>query len=161
MASFKSHLFNLSILIALSLSNIEASSPNINTLCNKSSVPDYCQQLLGLVPTAATADMKGLGRITLDLTTAKASNLVGQFKSKPQYKSCADSIGDAISSLKDAGDSLKKGDYGSMNIQASAAMTDVGDCVDQISGGDASILNATNDLEKTISVLLAASNLLK
>ncbi|KAK3187759.1 hypothetical protein Dsin_027320 [Dipteronia sinensis] len=142
MVSFKSYFFQVSILgVLLFITPSNASSKIINDICPKTRFPSICMELLQSTPGAAAADLKGLGKITLNLAHSTASKTLGQINSlipkttDPKlteiYKSCSEQYGNVIGSLKEAETDFNQGDYFSMNSQASAAMTEVGDCRDE------------------------------
>ncbi|KAK2643753.1 hypothetical protein Ddye_018995 [Dipteronia dyeriana] len=171
MVSFKSYCFQVSIFgVLLFITPSNASSKIINDICDKTRFPSICMELLESTPGAAAADLKGLGKITLDLAHSSASKTLGQINSlipkttDPKlteiYKSCSEQYENVIGNLKDAETDFNQGDYFSMNSQASAAMTEAGDCSDETAAlaVDPSVKKGNLDFDHICSIILAISN---
>ncbi|TXG46423.1 hypothetical protein EZV62_028080 [Acer yangbiense] len=170
MVSFKSYFFQVSILgVLLFITPSNASSKIINDICAKAIFPS-CIEFLESTPGAAAADLKGLGKITLDLAHSSASKTLGQINSlipkttdpklKDIYKSCSEQYDNIIGDLKEAETDFNKGDYSSMNLQASAAMTGAEECSDEIAelAIDPSVKKGNLDIDHICSIILVISN---
>ncbi|TXG71456.1 hypothetical protein EZV62_000035 [Acer yangbiense] len=170
MVSFKSYFLQVSILgVLLFNTTSNASSKIINDICAKTRFPSICLEILESTPGAATADVKGLGKITLDLARSSASKTLGRINSlipkttdpklKEIYKTCSEHYDNAIGSFNNAETDLNKGNYFSMNSQASAAMTEAGDCDDETAklAVDPSLKKGNLDLDHICSIILAIS----
>ncbi|KAH7573433.1 hypothetical protein ACOSP7_007103 [Xanthoceras sorbifolium] len=175
--SFKSWFFQASILVVLlfttpSFANLDVndSSKLINDICPTTRFPSYCLEVLESIPEAATADLKGLAQITLDLAISKASSTLDRIRSlipqttdpklKQAYKSCSEHYDNTIGDLKEAESDFKQGDKYGMNQYASAAMTEAGDCDDQTEelAVDPWIQKGNQDFDNICGIVLAISN---
>ncbi|XP_022953894.1 pectinesterase inhibitor-like [Cucurbita moschata] len=152
---------------------MHASFPNnvSSTICKKTRNPSFCFNVL---KSAGTTDLKGLATFTLNLahnkvtkTRALAQSLASKAadcKLKEDYATCAKHYDNAAADIKDAKYNLEKGDYNGVNIQASGAMTEVGDCLDNFTQPpkNPSVLsNNEKVVEDMCSIILVISNLLQ
>ncbi|TXG71453.1 hypothetical protein EZV62_000032 [Acer yangbiense] len=166
MVSFKSYFFRVSILgVLLFITPSNASSKIVNDICAKTRFPSICLEILESTPGAAAADVKGLGKITLDLARSSASKTLGQINSlipktidpklKEIYKTCSEHYDNAIGSFNNAETDLNNSNYFSMNSQASAAMTEAGDCDDETAklAVDPSVKKGNLDLDHICVIL--------
>ncbi|KAK1592983.1 hypothetical protein Q3G72_033896 [Acer saccharum] len=182
MVSFKSYFFQASIVLVLlfmimtpSLArlHVQVSSGEINDICSKTFNPSYCVELLKSTPKTATADLKGLAKIILDLARSNATKTLDQIHSlipkttdhrlKESYQACSEHYDNAIGDLNEAESDFKQGDYFGMNIQASGALDEAGDCHDENEGlpADPSLRKGNQDLENICEIILVVANLLK
>ncbi|KAK1592387.1 hypothetical protein Q3G72_024032 [Acer saccharum] len=170
MVSFKSYFFQVSILgVLLFITPSNASSKIINDICAKALFPS-CMEFLKSTPGAAAADLKGLGKITLDLAHSSASKTLDQINSlipkttdpklKKIYKSCSEQYDNVIGDLKEAETDFNQGDYSGMNLQASAAMTGAEECSDETAelAIDPSVKKGNLDINHICSIILVISN---
>ncbi|XP_022932472.1 pectinesterase inhibitor-like [Cucurbita moschata] len=87
-----------------------------------------------------TTDLKELANFTLNFAQDKASqsralaqslaSKAADPKLKEHYDACAKHFDDAAEDMVDGKNSLEFGDYGLVNITATAAMSDVDNCLD-------------------------------
>lgn len=136
-------LFASSLLLALALAlpfMIFASENLISVICSKSINPPLCLKALKSDPRSANANLRSLAQISIDLAQASAketSTMVELLtknatnrRLKAQYQTCTENYDDAISNLADANNFLKSGDFESLNVYASAVVTDADTCED-------------------------------
>ncbi|TXG71455.1 hypothetical protein EZV62_000034 [Acer yangbiense] len=173
MVSFKRYFLQVSILgvlLFITPSNA-ASSKIINDICAKTRFPSICLEILESTPGAAAADVKGLGKITLDLARSTASKTLGQINSllpkttdpklKEIYKTCSEHYDNAIGSFNNAETDLNNSNYFSMNSQASVAMTEAGDCDGETAKLAQQNDSAETDAEMELSKQIALCNTFK
>ncbi|KAK2643764.1 hypothetical protein Ddye_018959 [Dipteronia dyeriana] len=182
MMSFKSYFFQASIVQmllfmimtpSLARLNVQVSSGEINGICSKTLNPSYCVKLLKSTPGTATADLKSLAKIILDLARSNATKTLNQIHSlipkttdpklKESYRSCSEHYDNAIGDLNKAESDFKQGDYFGMNIQASGALDAAGDCDDETEGLPASpsLIKGNQDLKNFCGIILVVANRLK
>ncbi|XP_023549425.1 pectinesterase inhibitor-like [Cucurbita pepo subsp. pepo] len=163
-----SSLFVLSVLF----SNGDAASPNdvVSTICPKTRNPSFCSDVL---KSAGTSDLKELATFTLNLAHDKAAEsraLAQSLASKAadpklndRYATCAELYDNAADGIEDGKKYLGEGDYNGVNIKASAAMTEAGDCLDSFTQPpeDPSALPGNGKaVEDICSIILVIANLL-
>ncbi|KAK2977625.1 hypothetical protein RJ640_007261 [Escallonia rubra] len=100
----------------------------VTDLCSKAQDPNFCTDALASDPRAATADLKGLGQISIDLSTANATDtlhklrvLIKFVKDKEVRKRltiCKVFYNQCIETLKKTSDDLKTGGYQDMKTYA-------------------------------------------
>ncbi|XP_022933241.1 pectinesterase inhibitor-like [Cucurbita moschata] len=142
----------------------------VSTICKKTRNPSFCFNVL---KSAGTTDLKGLATFTLNLahdkvaqTRALALSLASKEtdpKLKERYATCAEQYDDAADDIEDGKNDLGEGDYNGVNIKASAAMTEVGDCLDSFTQPpkDPSALSGNGKtVEDICSIILVIANLL-
>ncbi|KAK3187740.1 hypothetical protein Dsin_027301 [Dipteronia sinensis] len=181
MVSFKSYFFQASIVLVLLFMimtpslprlHVQVSSGEINDICSMTLNPSYCVELLQSTPGTATTDLKGLAKIILDLAHSNTSKTLDQIHSlipkttdpilKESYQSCSEHYDNATSDLDEAESDFKQGDYFGMNIQASGALDEAGDCNDETEGlpADPSLRKGNQDLKNICGIILVVANLL-
>ncbi|XP_022991761.1 pectinesterase inhibitor-like [Cucurbita maxima] len=164
--------FVLSLFFFNGVVPMHASFPNSvpSTICKKTKNPSFCFNIL---KSAGTTDLKGLATFALNLahnkatkTRALAPSLASKAtdrKLKERYATCVKHYDNAAADIKDAKYNLGKGDYNGANIQASGAMTEAGDCLDNFTllPKNPSVLsNNEKVVEDMCSIILIISNLL-
>ncbi|KAK1387413.1 PMEI domain-containing protein [Heracleum sosnowskyi] len=153
------------LLAAASLITIaSADQALINSICAKARNHALCYQVLNSV----SADRGGLGQISTNVALGKAQNSLNLAKNlakkasdprtKEQYKTCLEVYGDALDNLKDTKTSFGKKDFGTANIRASAAYTDVDTCSDEGTNIAPELKAANQENEDYIDIVLAVSN---
>ena len=141
-----------------------------STICKKTRNPSFCFNVL---KSAGTTNLKGLATFTLNLAhdkTVKSRALAQSLASKAanpklkeRYATCAELYDNATGDIEDGKVNLGKGDYNGVNIKASAAMTEAGDCLDSFSQPpkDPSALSGNGKtVEDICSIILVIANLL-
>ncbi|XP_022949094.1 pectinesterase inhibitor-like [Cucurbita moschata] len=137
--------------------------------------PLQVESCLEAFPTThgAREDLKGLATFTLNLahdkvaqTRALALSLASKAadpKLKERYATCVEQYDDAADDIEDGKNDLGEGDYNGVNIKASAAMTEAGDCLDSFTQPpkDPSALSGNGKtVEDICSIILVIANLL-
>ncbi|CAH9114949.1 unnamed protein product [Cuscuta epithymum] len=159
-------------MVALITRNVNADL--IDTVCAKTQHSSICQKALRSDPRSKNADLKGLGFISIDVTTSKAKSgktLVQSLldkstdpKEKSALSSCLENYGDSIDMLGECSDALKNGDYTGMNVKASAALDDIGTCDDGFKDlgkpEPAQLKDASFNAQSDCEIILVISNLL-
>ncbi|CAH9080381.1 unnamed protein product [Cuscuta europaea] len=159
-------------LVALITRNVNADL--IDTVCAKTQHPPICQKALRSDPRSKNADLKGLGFISIDITTDKAKSgktlvqsLMGKStdpKEKSALSSCLENYGDSIDTLGECPDLLKSGDYNGVNVKASSALDDIGTCDDGFEDlgkpEPAQLKDASFNAQAVCEIILVISNLL-
>lgn len=115
----------------------------IQETCKKASQVNYtlCITALESDPRSPTADLAGLGSISIQLALANATQTwshiqemlkSGRFDSydKARLEDCLELYSEAISNLTESLKALKDKSYLDVNVQVSAAMTDSDTCED-------------------------------
>ncbi|KAK3189171.1 hypothetical protein Dsin_028732 [Dipteronia sinensis] len=176
MMSFKSYyFFQASIVLVLLFMNKVSTQENpvINDIRSKTTNSSTCLQLLKSIPGTGTADLKGITKIILDLARSNATktiNLVnslipktGDLRLKEGYLTCSEVYDNAIDEIIEAESDFNQGDYSSMNIQASAVMTEAVTCDDETRGLpiDPAVRKGNRDLIEISKIILVGANLLK
>ncbi|XP_074382391.1 pectinesterase inhibitor-like [Apium graveolens] len=166
MAFFYSFKWLPLIFAAASLITIaSADQALINSICAKARNHALCHQVLNSV----TADRGGLGQISTNVALAKAQNALNLVKTlaqkasdprtKDQYKTCLEEYGDALDDLQESKAAFGKNDFGTANIKASAADTDVDTCSDDGPNVAPQLKAANQENADYIDIVLAVSNL--
>ncbi|RAL38604.1 hypothetical protein DM860_002582 [Cuscuta australis] len=166
-------LFGILLLPLIFFTNVHGDV--IDDVCAKALRPPLCQKVLRGDPRSKNADLKTLGSIAIDITTKQAKSgqsLVQSLLKKatdPKQKSalstCVENYGDSIDNLRECPGLLRSGDYGGVNIKASAAFDDFETCNDGFS--DLSIpeppkLKDSSSMSQGVcDIILVISNLLK
>ncbi|CAH9114945.1 unnamed protein product [Cuscuta epithymum] len=172
-SSHKLSIFFSFFVALISITNVNGDL--IDTVCAKTQRPPFCQQTLRADPRSKTADLKGLGFISIDITTKQANSgktLVQSLlngavdqKVKSALSSCLENYGDSIDTLGECSDALKSGDYGGLNIKASSALDSFGTCDDGFSDFSKpeppQLKDASSNLQGICDIILVISNLLK
>ncbi|KAF7146025.1 hypothetical protein RHSIM_Rhsim04G0244200 [Rhododendron simsii] len=124
----------------------------INQICSQAQNSSLCLQVLESDPRSARADLRGLGKISIDIARKDAkqtSNLIASLLKeatnsslKGQYDVCAELYGGAIDDLNGAGQILNKKvlspfDISTVRIKASAAFDGPVTCEDGFDEGPA------------------------
>ncbi|CAA2956555.1 pectinesterase inhibitor [Olea europaea var. sylvestris] len=139
-----------------------ANADLIGDLCSTVPNHSFCNQALRSDPRSAKADIRGLGQIALDkaLASAKTTLKLAQALGNGQKPStCAEVCSDAIDDLNECQGLLRGNDKGSLNIKASAAMTDLDTCDDDYGAKEPiNLKNASQTTKGYISIILAVSN---
>ncbi|KAK2980659.1 hypothetical protein RJ640_011467 [Escallonia rubra] len=169
----------VSLLLAFSLTSLTFARPNVRAqdddligeVCSKTRNPSFCVQALKSDPPSGGADLRGLGQISIDLAQASAtatSSLIDSLikqtndpKLRERYKSCSENYSDSIGDLGEAKGFLNSGDYGSVNIRASAALDGADTCDGGFAGPPAEpaeLKQANQKLEDLCSIILVISN---
>ncbi|GFQ02579.1 pectinesterase inhibitor [Phtheirospermum japonicum] len=112
----------------------------INDVCSKATNPRLCNQALRSDTRSKGADLRGLAEIIIQKSQAairvakRVAKSVQTSENKPIIDTCIETQNDANDTLNDCMKLLKQAirkiDKDTLNIQASAAMTDVGTCDD-------------------------------
>ncbi|KAK7316057.1 hypothetical protein VNO77_34723 [Canavalia gladiata] len=155
-------------------SSFAITADEVNAICRQTKDSSFCSALLDSKP---NADLVTLAQYTIDVARVNVTNTIkvinslisnssGDPKSKSHYESCLLHFGPegAINHVDQTQELLKKGDYGGVNVAASAIQTDVDDCISGESPSDPpypdhSILPkyaATVDL--VVQIILVISN---
>ncbi|KAK1592315.1 hypothetical protein Q3G72_022967 [Acer saccharum] len=189
MVSFKSYYFFQASIVLVLLFMIMHMTPSfarlhvnkvstkenqlINDICSKTTNPSNCLRLLKSISGTGTADLKGIAKIILDLAHSNATKTLdlvnslipktNDFRLKEGYLTCFEVYDNAIDEINEAESDFIQGDYSSMNIQASAAMTEAVTCDDETQGLpiDPSVRKGNQDLLDLCKIILVVANLLK
>ncbi|XP_057481742.1 pectinesterase inhibitor-like [Actinidia eriantha] len=112
---------------------IKATADLISQVCSKTLNPSLCSDTLKSDPRSATADLKGLGQISIDKAQSNAKQASGTIASlskqttDPKVKNlingCGTDYQDAVDELNEATQSLKFGDIFSLRQRALAALS--------------------------------------
>ncbi|XP_059630022.1 pectinesterase inhibitor-like [Cornus florida] len=171
-----SSLTLLSIFLSFLFFNhsLAASNKLINSICSSTHNPSLCVQSLKSDPRTASADLKGLGGISIDIAQSNAKSTYNMIlslikrttdpKLKGRYDTCRENYDDSISDLDESRQLLKSGDYAGLNIHASAALDGGETCNDNFEGPPAEpaqLKQANQRLEDLCSIILVISNRLK
>lgn len=172
--AFSSTIFVTLASLLIFITTLNAiTNEQINDICTRAISKNACLQVLRSTPGVATSDLKGVGRIALDVSNSKLTNAKSIIPSliaktsdpdlKKRYNVCKEFFNDAGSAIVDAKESLNHNDPESMNAQASAAETFVDDCNDNLKSPPAD----PSDLSKrcqnvfdALSIALVISNML-
>ncbi|KAL3505587.1 hypothetical protein ACH5RR_030969 [Cinchona calisaya] len=168
-------LFFTIALILWSCSLAKAGGDLINDVCSESRNPPSCIKALHSDPRSASADLKGLAKISINLSTKSAKStwkLVDALKKnatnkslKEIYDSCLENYDEAIYDLDDCTRLLGSGDFQGVNLRASAAMAYAGTCDDNFREAQITeppqLVDASNNLQDLSSILLVISHLLE
>ncbi|XP_023549429.1 pectinesterase inhibitor-like [Cucurbita pepo subsp. pepo] len=140
------------------------------TICKKTRNPSLCFNVL---KSAGTTNLKRLATYTLDLANNKAaqSHALAQSlasksadpKLKERYAICAEHYNNVVVVIEGAKSNLGKGDYNGVNIQASRAITEASDCLDNFTQPpkDPSTLSGNGKaVEDICNIVLVIANLL-
>ncbi|XP_050938846.1 pectinesterase inhibitor-like [Cucumis melo] len=150
--------------------NGTSSTDVVSTICPKTSNPPFCSSVLKF---AGPTDLKGLAVYTLNhvhrnarksLTLAKSlAKTTPNPQLKQRYSSCAESYDEVVGDIENAQKDLALGDFNTVNIVTSGAMTDIDDCQDKFvqPPKDTSLLwENGKTLNDICSIILVISNLL-
>ena len=161
----------LTFLLFTTLSYARPTNDLISDICSKTRNPTACSQALRSDHRSASADLKGLGQIGIDLAQASAKttyNLIASLekttsdpKLKGRYSSCLENYDDAIGYLDDCRRFLWSGDYGSLSTYASAVLDEPETCQDSFEDPPAAppqLQLGNQKLENLSSVNLAISS---
>lgn len=165
-----------SLLLALPFMTIIptfASENLISLICSKSINPPLCLKALKSDPRSAQANLRGLGQISIDLAQASAKETSRMIellaknttnrRLKGQYETCTENYDDAISNLDDAKNFLKSDDFESLNVYASAVVTDADTCEDSFVESPGTVepqqlKQANKNLEDFANIILVIAN---
>ncbi|XP_047339882.1 pectinesterase inhibitor-like [Impatiens glandulifera] len=174
--SLNLHSFLLSLLVLFTLSfafsDIKANTL-VSQICADTRNPSLCNQVLDSDPGASTADLKGLGYISIKIALTNVKQTLPYIKSlvmqttdvmlKNRYKTCAENYSNTVDSLNQSKTFLDKGDIPSLRTYASAAFDGPGTCEDSFEGppaAPAKLNDANKKLEDHVSILLKIGALL-
>ncbi|KAF7145923.1 hypothetical protein RHSIM_Rhsim04G0244000 [Rhododendron simsii] len=122
----------------------------INQICSQTLNPSLCLQVLESDTRSTRADLRGLGKISIDIARKDAkqmSNLVTSLKKeatnsslKERYDYCVELYGDAVDDLNGVGQILNKKvlcplDISNFRVQASTACSEPNFCEDGFDEG--------------------------
>lgn len=173
--SIKTISLSLLLIVTLcttALPNAKGDDQLIRKVCSQVYDQSSCLNILKSAPGAANANLKGLAQITINLATSSASGTLHQLQSleaktrdsnlKKIYYLCTRHYSSAVNSIHESEKNLRGGDYKSMNMYASAAVSAVADCADEGSSSniDASIRAGNVKFDKIGRIILAVTNLL-
>ncbi|KAL7154951.1 hypothetical protein ABFS83_03G039100 [Erythranthe nasuta] len=159
-------VFVLAIL-SLSLLFISCEADLIGTVCAKSVNPSLCTNILRSDPRARTADLRGLGQISVEKAKAATQDTISAAKSvggsgKPAAETCVSVCGDAIDNLNQCSAYLKasgRARIGDLQTKGSAALTDVSTCDDEFGDSEpANVKQASRKAQDIIDMLLVVAN---
>ncbi|XP_047339884.1 pectinesterase inhibitor-like [Impatiens glandulifera] len=174
--SLNLHSFLLSLLVFFTLSfalpNIKANTL-VSKICADTRNPSLCNHVLNSDPGASTADLKGLGYISIKIALTNVKQTLPYIKSlvmqttnvmlKNRFKTCAENYSDTVDSLNKSKTVLDKGDIPSLRTYASAAFHGTDTCKDSFEGppaAPAQLNDANKKLEDLVSILLKIGALL-
>ncbi|KAL6990159.1 hypothetical protein U1Q18_015906 [Sarracenia purpurea var. burkii] len=154
---------------------MKATNALISDICSQTQNPSLCLQALNSDPrSATTADLKGLARISIDITQTNAkqtSDLIASLSKgatspilKGRYDTCAENYDDAVADLDDASKALDSGDIGTLRIKASAASDGPETCEDSFEGPPAEpsqLQQANKKVEGLCSIILVIGSRLQ
>nr|DAD19417.1 TPA_asm: hypothetical protein HUJ06_020880 [Nelumbo nucifera] len=146
-------LFNLAISVLI-LSQVAVGEDVVEETCKKVAAKepgmsyDFCVASLQADPKSRTADLPGLGVISMKLMISNATNVNEYIKqllkdgklenmTRQALEDCSSLYSDSISSVKDAINDFKSKDYNGANIKISAAMEAPTTCGEGLSEGKA------------------------
>ncbi|KAK6148388.1 hypothetical protein DH2020_019300 [Rehmannia glutinosa] len=142
-------------LVLLTSGKLFASATLLEDVCRQTHDQPHCMNVLGSDPRTHNADLYELGLITIDLgsysatgTKVKIHTLLLSEKDpqlRTRFVMCDDYYEDAIDSLRDAVDYLKRGDYTEFNLDGGSAYADAIDCEDAFKAPPAYISPLTDE----------------
>ncbi|XP_059630023.1 pectinesterase inhibitor-like [Cornus florida] len=148
-----------------------ATNELITSICSSTTNPSLCVQSLKSDPRTASADLKGLGAISIDIAQSNAKSTLNMIvslvkqttdpKLKGRYDTCRENYDDSVSDFDECRKFLKSGDYASLNTYASSALDGPDTCNDGFEGPPAEppqLQAANKKLEGLCSIVLAISN---
>ncbi|XP_022138608.1 pectinesterase inhibitor-like [Momordica charantia] len=161
----------LSSLLAFLSLHADAASPNdvVSTVCPKTSNPGFCASVL---KSAGSPDLARVAAYTLNLARTNAAQSLSLARSlaktsetplKQCYSACSVNYDEAVGEIEQAQNYLAVGDYNGVNVEASAVMTEVGECDGTFRNPPADTSSLTKNgktLEDLCSIILVISNLL-
>ncbi|CAI9112144.1 OLC1v1012534C1 [Oldenlandia corymbosa var. corymbosa] len=122
------------------------SSALIDGICKTTIIPPFCLNFLHSDPRFAQSTLKGFAEITVEkaksnatATTSLISHLLRKTQDstlKGHLQSCLKNINDAVAQLDKAKSSAVSGGPGDLNNFASASLTEVGGCGDDIGAAE-------------------------
>ncbi|KAL8121497.1 hypothetical protein AgCh_018286 [Apium graveolens] len=139
-------------------------NPEIKNICDATDYPDVCLATLGRYngPSDIPSVLAIAIQAGLDFAKAAAANadrLSTQSGMPPNQvaalNDCKDSYDDVSYNFQNAYDALPAKDVGTMNTMLSAAITDVGDCMDGFEGMDSPMATFSDKLKMMASNTLA------
>jgi pectinesterase inhibitor-like protein len=147
----------------------------IDDVCRGTRNPSLCSKSLRSDPRSRGADLKLLGQISIDLATKSAKSgvtLVTNLKNaakdpklKGIYDTCLETYDDSVDSLFESSVDLKNGDFLGMNLQASAAETDIDTCDESFTEAHvaepAQLKAASQNIQDLCGIILVISNRLR
>ncbi|KAL3505583.1 hypothetical protein ACH5RR_030965 [Cinchona calisaya] len=146
MALFSLSMMSNTLVVAfLSLALLNPTKADlVDDICSQAANdPQYCVQRLRSDPRSSSADLPTLAQITIGFAQSDTKSTADLVKSleqqatdpklKERYKSCLENYNGALNDLNDCTNDLKKKDYPSLNIHASAAGTEADTCDDNFS----------------------------
>lgn len=145
-------------------------NPEIKRICDATDYPDVCLATLGRYngPSDIPAVLGIAIQAGLDFAKASlamADRLTTQSGMPPDQVSsltdCKDSYDDVSYNFQNANDALPGKDVGTMNTMLSAAITNVGDCMDGFEGMESPVATFSDKLKKMASNCLAIISQLK
>ncbi|XP_047339879.1 pectinesterase inhibitor-like [Impatiens glandulifera] len=168
-----SHFFNLgsftlflSLFLTLSSTYIK-STPLVSEICAQTQNPSQCNLVLGPAPGASTADLKGLGYISINIALTNAKQTLSYIESlvkqaidkmlRNRYQTCVENYASTIDSLEQSKTFLNNGDIPSLRTFASAAFDGPETCNDSFEGPPAAPSKLNDDnrkLEGLVDILL-------
>ncbi|XP_077244901.1 putative invertase inhibitor [Tasmannia lanceolata] len=158
----------------------QASAHLIQDTCKKSAQGDphinydFCVSSFQKDPRSSTADLQGLGVISVELAIANATSTLSYIKElfknasdpfiKERLSSCSDEYSDAVPTLQDAGVDMKSKRYDDANIKVSAGMAYADSCEEgfkEEDGHASPLTKENNDLDELGAIALSLTVLLK
>ncbi|KAE9597408.1 hypothetical protein Lal_00029866 [Lupinus albus] len=176
--------FFVLMFLLFSTSSYASKIVEINDICKQTMKnPSFCLSILNSKPGGAKgADLVSLSQYIIDVARDNITNTVNLIKSliiesgndpkaKAHYETCLVHFDDesescALSDINYTQELLKKGDYGGVNIAASAVQTDVEDCISGESPGDtpyhdtSKLPQYADVIKQVVDIILIMSNYL-
>lgn len=163
-----SPIISYTILLVLSLFTTSSSADLFGIVCSGTLKPPTCFKVINSIPGAAQAkDLKSLAQITIAYAISNGANTQNYIKSlassatnprlKEDYISCSENYDDAVGSLQEAQEYLKKGNFPTVAFRATAGMTAVDDCEDGFKSPpttDPSQLPSRNEYFDTLCIII-------
>ncbi|XP_019180239.1 PREDICTED: pectinesterase inhibitor-like [Ipomoea nil] len=147
----------------------------VDTVCGKTPQPALCTQTLRADPRSKDADLNALGLVAIDIATNEAKSGQALVQSllngatdpnlKEIYSSCVEHYTNSVNSLGKCPDLLRSRDFTRLNIQASAALDNPGNCDEEFSEGSAAeppqVKDTSSKLQEFCNIVLVISSLSK
>ncbi|KAI5660673.1 hypothetical protein M9H77_19996 [Catharanthus roseus] len=168
MASFQLLFLSLALLFCFTYADL------IGDVCSRTRNPTRCSSALRSDPRSRGASLRVLAQISIDIASRSVNSgvsLVTSLKNgakdpklKGAYSSCLENYQDSVDSLSKANLDLKKGDFLGVNLQASAADTDIDTCDDNFKDlklpEPANLQAASQNAQDLCGIVLVISNIL-
>ncbi|CAN8259029.1 unnamed protein product [Cochlearia groenlandica] len=160
-----------SLMLVVMIASINAQA-DIKAICMKARNPSFCTNFMKSNPTATSANIPTLAKITFAAAQASATTSLTKIQAlaktetnpslKKSYTSCVEQFGNAISNLNEGKQNLASGDGAGLNIKVSAAMEDSTTCQDGLASvkADPTVVTNSGDFQNICGIVLVISNMM-